>query len=246
MLALLFPVVLVLSWMFIPPSKENPAKFSRWQHLRWRLGSVLTLVIVMLVTLSGTYLWHAHARHLKAEEVAATKAPAVTPAPATTVIPAKSIAVLPFENLSPDKNNAYFADGMQEMILTKLADIGDLKVIARTSTMQYSSHPEDLKTIGQQLGIATVLEGSVQKAGNQVLINVQLINVNTASQLWAEAYTRSLDNIFSVESEVAEKVAAALDAKLTAAEQAHVAAAPTTDANAFNFYLLANAHANRA
>ncbi|HXS04058.1 MAG TPA: hypothetical protein VN731_06255, partial [Rhodanobacter sp.] len=127
-------------------------------------------------------------------------------------IPAKSIAVLPFENLSEDKGNAYFADGMQDLILTKLADIGDLKVISRTSTAKYQSHPDNLKVIAQQLGVATILEGSVQKAGDQVLINVQLIDAHTDSHIWADSYTRTLDNIFGVEGEVAQKIADALKA----------------------------------
>ncbi|MGH8042389.1 MAG: hypothetical protein ACREPN_10135 [Rudaea sp.] len=111
----------------------------------------------------------------------------------------RSIAVLPFENLSEDKGNAYFADGMQDMILTKLAGIGDLKVISRTSTEKYASHPDDLKIIAKQLGVTTILEGSVQKSGNQVLINVQLIDAASDNHLWAEAYPRTLDNIFGVE-----------------------------------------------
>jgi TolB-like protein/Flp pilus assembly protein TadD len=163
------------------------------------------------------------------------------PANATSIaaetIPAKSVAVLPFENLSTDKGNAYFADGMQDLILTKLADIGDLKVISRTSTEKYKSHPDDLKTIGQQLGVATILEGSVQKAGNQVLINVQLIDAKTDSHIWAQSYQRNLSNIFGVEGEVAEKVATALKAKLTSAETARVANVPTTNAAAFNAFL---------
>ncbi|MGH7745917.1 MAG: hypothetical protein ACREQ5_14225, partial [Candidatus Dormibacteria bacterium] len=218
-MALLFPVVLILGWMFIPPSKENPAKFSHWQHLRFRLGAVLAVVIVALVVISAVYLWHAHTRHLKAEKITIAEAPVVTPAPVTaTSIPAKSIAVLPFENLSDDKTNAYFVCGMQEMILTKLANIGDLKVIASTSTQSYSSHPEDLKVITQQLRVATVLEGSVQKIGNQVLINVQMIDVNTDNHLWAESYKRTLSDIFDVEAEVAQKVAQALNARLTETE----------------------------
>ena len=131
-MALGFPVALILGWMFIPPSKENLAKFSRWQHLRWRLGSVLTLVIVVLVIISGVYIWKVNALHLKAKAhsaVVSTSAPVIR-----ANIPTKSIAVLPFENLSADKNNAYFTAGMRDMILTKLADIGELKVIARTST----------------------------------------------------------------------------------------------------------------
>ncbi len=149
----------------------------------------------------------------------------------------KSLAVLPFENLSEDKGNAYFASGMQDMILTKLAAIGDLKVISRTSTERYKSHPDDLKTIAQQLGVATILEGSVQKAGQQVLINVQLIDAANDQHLWAEAYPRTLDNIFGVEGEVAEKVASALKAKLAPAESARVANVPTKNGAALEFYL---------
>jgi serine/threonine protein kinase/Tfp pilus assembly protein PilF len=149
----------------------------------------------------------------------------------------KSIAVLPFENLSADKSNAYFADGMQDMILTKLADIGDLKVISRTSTEKYKSHPEDLKTIAKQLGVATILEGSVQKAGDQVLINVQLIDAHNDNHIWANSYTRTLQNIFGVEGEVAQKVADALNAKLTAKQTNAVTNVPTTNQVAYDAYL---------
>jgi TolB-like protein len=161
-------------------------------------------------------------------------------------IPAKSIAVLPFDNLSGDKDNAYFANGMQDMILTKLAGIGDLKVISRTSTEKYKSRPDDLKTVAAELGVATILEGSVQKAGNEVLINVQLIDAASDNHLWAEAYTRTLDNIFGVEGEVAQKVADALEARLTPAESAHVAEAPTRNSAAFDVFLQAEEQAQKA
>jgi len=161
-------------------------------------------------------------------------------------IPAKSIAVLPFENLSEDRGNAYFADGMQDLILTKLADIGDLKVISRTSTAKYESHPDNLKAIAQQLGVAAILEGSVQKAGNQVLINVQLIDARSDNHLWAESYQRTLDNIFGVEGEVAQKVADALKAKLTSTEQQNVTAIPTQNTAAYNWYLKADYQAHKA
>ena len=155
----------------------------------------------------------------------------------STSVPSKSIAVLPFENMSADSNNVYFANGMQDMILTKLADIGDLKVISRTSTERYKSHPGDLKTIAAQLGVATILEGSVQKAGNQVLINVQLINAQSDNHIWAESYTRTLDNIFGVEGEVAEKIASALNAKLSPAESKAVTRVPTRNPAAYDAYL---------
>ena len=164
----------------------------------------------------------------------------VVPSPAQAVpIPAKSIAVLPFENLSTDKGNAYFADGMQDLILTKLADIGDLKVISRTSTESYGSHPGNLKVIAQQLGVATILEGSVQKAGNQVLINVQLIDANTDSHIWAQSYTRTLKNVFSVEGAVAEQIATALNAKLSPAESARLATALSNNPAANDLFLRA-------
>jgi TolB-like protein/Tfp pilus assembly protein PilF len=166
--------------------------------------------------------------------------------PIVAPVPGKSIAVLPFENLSGDKDNEYFASGMQDMILTKLAAIGDLKVISRTSTEKYSSHPDNLKTIAQQLGVATVLEGSVQKAGNSVLINVQLIDAGSDVHLWAEAYPRTLDNIFGVEGEVAQKVADALKAKLSPAETASVASVPTQSAEAYDAFLKGEFKAERA
>jgi TolB-like protein/Tfp pilus assembly protein PilF len=151
----------------------------------------------------------------------------------------RSIAVLPFENLSADKDNEYFASGMQDMILTKLADIRELKVISRTSTEKYKSHPDNLKTIARELGVAKIVEGSVQKAGNQVLINVQLIDVATDQHLWAQAYTRTLDNIFGVEGEVATMIAEALKTKLTPAEAAAVAKVPTQNKEAYEAYLKA-------
>jgi TolB-like protein len=238
--ALLFPVVLALGWMLISPSKEDPAKFSRWQRLHWRLGSAVSLVLITLVTFSGIYLWRINARHLKAETAVSAQEP-LTP----TSIPVKSIAVLPFENLSRDPDNAYFASGIQDMILTKLADIGDLKVIARTSTEKFASHPDDLRTIAQQLGVATILEGSVQKAGNRVLINVQLIDANTDSHLWAQAYTRTLNDIFGVEGDVAQMIAEALKAKLTPAESQQVASLPTHNSRAYDLFLLGEYYSSR-
>jgi len=154
-------------------------------------------------------------------------------------IPDRSIAVLPFENLSGDPANAYFASGIQDMILTKLAGITDLRVISRTSTEHYASRPGDLKQTAKQFGVATVLEGSVQRAGDRVLINVQLIDARTDSHLWAQAYTRSLDNVFDVESDVAEQVATALKAKLMPAEAARLAAPPTRNAKAYDLFLQA-------
>ena len=121
--------------------------------------------------------------------------------------PDKSIAVLPFENRSEDKANAYFADGIQDEILTRLSKIADLKVISRTSTQQYQSKPANLREIAKQLGVANILEGSVQKVADQVRVNVQLINAQTDSHLWADTYDRKLTDIFGVESEIAKRIA---------------------------------------
>src|SRR5438045_880634 len=149
----------------------------------------------------------------------------------------KSIAVLPFENLSRDPDNAYFADGIQEEILTRLSKIADLKVISRTSTQRYKSAPTNLREIADQLGVAHVLEGSVQKAGDEVRVNVQLINAVTDSHLWADGYDRKLNDIFAVESEIAAKIADTLQAKLTGAEQHAISSRPTENSEAHELYL---------
>ncbi|MGB9054787.1 MAG: serine/threonine-protein kinase, partial [Pseudolabrys sp.] len=152
-------------------------------------------------------------------------------------VPAKSIAVMPFENRSEDKANAYFADGIQDEILTLLSKIADLKVISRTSTQQYQSRPRNLTEIAKQLGVATILEGSVQKVADQVRVNVQLLNAQTDSHLWAETYDRKLTDIFSVESEIAKGIAESLQAKLTGREEQALAVKPTNNLEAYDAYL---------
>jgi TolB-like protein/predicted Zn-dependent protease len=149
----------------------------------------------------------------------------------------KSVAVLPFQNFSSDPENTYFADGIQEEILTRLAKIAALKVISRTSTQQYQSQPGNLAEIAKQLGVANILEGSVQKAGNQVRVNVHLVNVQTGSQLWAETYDRKLSDIFAVESEIARGIAESLQATLTGGEEQALAANPTNNPEAYDAYL---------
>src|SRR2546425_2573872 len=153
------------------------------------------------------------------------------------VLPAKSIAVLPFENLSHDPDNAYFAEGIQDEIITRLGKIADLKVISRTSTQQYQSKPGNLSEIAKQLGVANILEGSVQKAADQVRVNVQLIQVASDSHLWADTYDRKLVDIFVVESEVAKAIAESLQAKLTGGEQQALAVKPTNNSEAYDAYL---------
>jgi TolB-like protein/Tfp pilus assembly protein PilF len=169
----------------------------------------------------------------------ATRAPApgATAASALAAIPEKSIAVLPFENSSEEKANAYFADGIQEEILTRLAKIADLKVISRTSTQRYQSKPGNLAEIAKQLGVANILEGRVQKVANQVRVNVQLINAQTDSHLWAETYDRKLTDIFEVESEIAKGIAQSLQAKLTGHEEQALAVKPTNNPEAYDAYL---------
>jgi TolB-like protein/class 3 adenylate cyclase/Tfp pilus assembly protein PilF len=151
--------------------------------------------------------------------------------------PDKSIAVLPFENLSHDPDNAYFAEGMQDEILARLSKIADLKVISRTSTQKYKSAPDNLREIAKQLGVANVLEGSVQKAADQVRVNVQLINALNDAHLWGDVYDRKLTDIFSVESDIAKTIADTLQAKLTGAEKQLIAAQPTSDLTAYDLYL---------
>jgi TolB-like protein/Tfp pilus assembly protein PilF len=152
-------------------------------------------------------------------------------------IPGKSIAVLPFQNLSDDKSNSYFTDGIQDEILTRLSKIAALKVISRTSTQKYKSAPENLREVGQQLGVANLLEGSVQKIANAVHVNVQLIRAATDEHLWAESYNRKLDDVFGVEGEVASAIADQLNAKLSGAEQKAMAEKPTQNAAAYDAYL---------
>jgi serine/threonine protein kinase/cytochrome c-type biogenesis protein CcmH/NrfG len=151
--------------------------------------------------------------------------------------PEKSIAVLPFQNLSSDPDNAYLADGIQDEILTRLAGIADLKVISRTSTQRYQSNPRNLSQIAKQLGVANILEGSVQKAGDQVRVSVQLINAQTGAHLWADTYDRKLTDILLVESEIAKRIAESLQTKLTGREEQALAVKPTNNPEAYDAYL---------
>src|SRR5256884_1813427 len=157
--------------------------------------------------------------------------------PSSSELPPKSIAVLPFDNLSEEKGNAYFAEGIQDEILTRLAKVADLKVISRTSTQHFKSSPDNLPQIAKQLGVAHILEGSVQKASDQVRVNVQLINALTDAHLWADTYDRKLTDIFAVESEIAKTIAEALQAKLTGSEKSSMAKTPTVNPEAYELYL---------
>lgn len=249
-----FPIVVAFAWIYeltpegirrTAPSDSPDARVSQTHR---SVGQKLNAIIVtMLVIAVGLLGWRLYAvRHAPPSVAAAVASAAAGPAtPAAQSVPSKSIAVLPFENLSNDKDNAYFVAGMQDLILTKLADIGDLKVISRTSTEKYKSHPDNLKQVGTELGVATILEGSVQKAGNQVLINVQLIDTRSDSHIWAQSYQRTLDNIFGVEGDVAQQIATALKTKLSGTEAATLAAVPTHNQAAMDLFLRAEFLANK-
>jgi len=200
-----------------------------------RVTGTELLIIALVLALGGGLLWRFTAVRLSEDKALAT--PNDHKPELAARIPEKSIAVLPFENRSRDPDNAYFADGIQDEILTRLARIAELKVISRSSTQQYQSTPRNLREIAKQLGVATILEGSVQKAADQVRVNVQLINAQSDSHLWADTYDRKLTDIFSVESEIAKGIAAALQAKLTGREEQALAIKPTNNPEAYDAYL---------
>jgi TolB-like protein/Flp pilus assembly protein TadD len=224
------PIALVLAWSFeITPegikrtetADAMPATARRKKHV-WIyvvvIGAILSIGLFFLGRYSAT-----------------DEAPRQSEA--TTGIPQKSIAVLPFENLSRDPDNAYFTEGVEDEILTRLAKVADLKVISRTSTQHFKSAPENLPTIAKQLGVVNILEGSVQKAADQVRVNVQLISAMTGAHLWADTYDRKLTDIFVVESDIAKSIAETLQAKLTGSAEQVLASKPTENAQAHELYL---------
>ena len=224
-IAIGFPIALVLAWAFelTPEGIKRTEDVVPNESIARRTGRKLDfLIIAVLLLVIGVLVY----QRLHPER------PTVT-----STIPDKSIAVLPFENRSEDKANAYFADGIQDEILTRLSKITALKVISRTSTQKYKSAPDNLREIGKQLGVANLLEGSVQKVGNAVHVNVQLIRVATDEHLWAESYNRKLDDIFGVEGEVAKAIADTLKARLTGTEEKAIAVRSTENAEAYDEYL---------
>jgi TolB-like protein/Tfp pilus assembly protein PilF len=231
--ALGFPVALVLAWAFevkggvIEKAPESTGLLGASNRRRVWLLATVGLVISALAV-GGYWLWHPWRKGPTASEASTGTMPAIGE---------KSIAVLPFENLSEDKANAYFAEGIQEEILTRLAKIADLKVISRTSTQRYQSKPGNLSEIAKQLGVANILEGSVQKAGDTVRVSVNLIQAASDSHLWAETYDRKLTDILSVESEIAKGIAESLRAKLIGHEEQELAVKPTTNSEAYDAYL---------
>jgi TolB-like protein/Tfp pilus assembly protein PilF/class 3 adenylate cyclase len=216
---------------FAQPAGVAPGATAQANRRRY---SLVAMAIGALIVVGATVLFFT-ARTAFRTATGRTETPSVSTPP----IQEKSIAVLPFQNLSDDKSNAYFSEGIQDEILTRLSKVAALKVISRTSTMKYKSEPENLREVGKQLGVAHILEGSVQKVANAVKVNVQLIRAATDEHLWAESYNRKLDDVFGVEGEVASAIADQLNAKLTGAEQKAVAEKPTENAEAYDVYLRA-------
>lgn len=202
--------------------KAAPVVAFQWQQWLTPRVAVMVGAPLLLVAL-GLLLWG--------------RSSSPTPSATDSAVPTASIAVLPFENLSADKDNEFFATGIQDEILTRLAKIGSLKVISRTSTANLGSRPGNLPKLAEQLGVANILEGSVQRRGDAVRVNVQLIKAATDENLWAEIYDRKMDDIFAVQSEIAIAIAQALSAKVTGNEKKDLAAAPTRNAAAYDAYL---------
>jgi TolB-like protein/Tfp pilus assembly protein PilF len=220
-----FPVAMILAWAFelTPEGIKRAEDVDLSPTLTRKTGRKLDFFIMAVLVLVIAILLFQRLH------------PNISPAVSSSL--EKSIAVLPFDNLSEEKANAYFADGMQDEILTKLASVGDLKVISRKSTAKYKSTPEDLKTVARELGVATVLEGSVQRAGDRVRVNVQLLDTHTDTHLWAKSYDRELKDVFAVESEVAQEIADTLRAKLSPSQSNALSAAPTRDTEAYDLFL---------
>ena len=224
-----FPIALVFSWAFeiTPEGIKLESEVAANKSITRKTGrKIVALTIVLAVIAAGLFVFQFIRARSTSSVIAA--GPAMTD---------KSIAVLPFDNLSRDPDNAYFCEGVQDEILTRLAKVADLKVISRTSTQHFKSAPENLPEIAKKLGVMHILEGSVQKANDQVRVNVQLINALTDAHLWADTFDRKLTDIFAVESEISKTIAETLQAKITGSEKSSIAKAPTTDPEAYELYL---------
>src|SRR5436305_10879283 len=223
-----FPIALAFSWAFeiTPEGIKRESEVQADESITHHTGrKIVALTIVLAVIATGLLIF----QFVRARSTSSLSTNAL-------LVTNKSIAVLPFDNLSGDPQNAYFSEGVQDEILTRLAKIAELKVISRTSTQRFKSAPNDLRQIAQQLGVANILEGSVQKVNDQVRVNVQLINALTDAHLWADTYDRKLTDIFAVETEIAKTVADVLQAKLTGSEKQLMAAQPTSDSTAYELY----------
>jgi TolB-like protein/Tfp pilus assembly protein PilF len=230
-----FPVALILAWAFeiTPEGIKLESEIEPNKSIARRTGrKIVAVTIALAVVAAGLFVYQL----VRSKSDTPRQDASAARTEAATAAPSKSIAVLPFDNLSRDPDNAYFCEGVQDEILTRLAKVADLKVISRTSTQKYKSAPDNLRASAQQLGVANVLEGSVQKSGDQVRVNVQLINALTDAHLWADTYDRKLTDIFAVESEIAKAIADTLQAKLTGAEKLMMAVQPTSNTEAYDLY----------
>ena len=224
-----FGEALLLGWAL---DRQAAGKARLPQRPSRRLGFLL-LAIAPATAVAVFFLWHPEPGTSK------QKFSALADAPLESIL-AKSVAVLPFENLSADKDNAFFADGVQDEILTDLSKVADLKVISRTSVMQYkSSEPRNLREIARQLGVANVLEGSVQRAGNRIKVTAQLIDARTDTHRWAEEYVDELSDVFAIQSKIAQAIAGQLQATISPQERAAITEIPTRDEQAYQLYLRA-------
>jgi TolB-like protein/Tfp pilus assembly protein PilF len=237
LLAIGFVPAVIFSWVFelTPEGLKRDEDVAPEQSITPQTGRRMDrMIIVVLVLALGYFAFDKFALTPRREAALVSNA---VPNESKSVINAKSIAVLPFENRSRDPDNAYFTDGVQDEILTDLAKIADLKVISRTSVMQYKSGaPRNLREIGQQLGVAHLLEGSVQRAANKVRVNAQLLDARTDAHLWAQTYDRDLADVFAIQSEIAKAIADQLQAKLSPNEKKAIEQPPTTDLAAFDLY----------
>ena len=231
LVALGFPIAVVIAWAFelTPEGLKRTEDVDRATEKRGKSHAWIYVVAVGAAISIALFLL---GRYTATNTASAARTEAVT----GSSIPQKSIAVLPFDNLSRDPDNAFFAEGVQDEILTRLAKVADLKVIARTSTQKFKSAPADLREVAKQLDVTNILEGSVQKVNDQVRVNVQLINALTNAHLWAEIYDRKLSDIFAVQSDIAKTVADTLQAKLTGSEKQMIAAQSTNDTAAYELY----------
>jgi TolB-like protein/Flp pilus assembly protein TadD len=235
LLVLSFPAALIFSWAFeiTPEGIVRETEVEAGKSITHHTGrKIVAMTIVVALIAAGLCVF----QMLRARSTSAPRETAAAARTEAATVSNKSIAVLPFDNLSRDPDNAYFVEGIQDEILTRLAKIADLKVIARSSTQRFQNK-DDLPQIAQQLGVAHLLEGSVQKVNDQVRINVQLIKAANEAHLWADTYDRKLTDIFAVESEIAKTIADTLQAKLSGSEQHAIAARPTENTEAHQLYL---------
>src|SRR5438876_3044039 len=221
-----FPITLILVWAYdVTPQGIRATSTPSVPIARRRRNVIMLIAIGVIISAAAGFFLLPRASARKID---------------------KSIAVLPFQNLSDEKENAYFADGMQDDILTNLSKIGDLKVISRMSVMSYRGDAvRNAREIGKALGVATLLEGSVRRSGNRVRVNVQLINASNDEHIWAEDYDGDLTDVFAIQTDLAQKIASALQAKLSPNEQARIDRRPTKDPNAYLLFIRAHNYANR-